>query len=243
MKSIICRSVARRLTVDEVVATICPLRCRALATFPGSAHPMDPFLHSLALDIPAVALSLLFVSALVEYLFPPYPGDTLVLGGFLLAGHGSLSLPWTFAVTILGSIAGAMLAFWIGERFGDGYFLLRKSRRARTRLGRLRIAFDRYGPRLLLINRFLPGLRGLFLYLAGMNRMKRRDVFLYSTMSNFLWIGLIAAVGLRFGTRLEDAIPLLRGYSLVFLAILLLAIFVPLLWRRMGGRRVVSSDP
>lgn len=203
---------------------------------------MDEILHSLALDIPIVALSLIFVSALIEYLFPPYPGDTLVLGGFLLAGHGQLWLPGTAMAAVGGSIAGALLAYWIGSRFGEAYFLIRKSQRARDRVARLRIVFQRYGPRLLMINRFLPGLRGVFLYLAGMNRMGLRPVLIYSTVSNLAWLILIGVIGLRVGKTLEQARALVRVYSWAILGLFITLFVLQAVWRHWIEPRLLDRN-
>lgn len=201
---------------------------------------MDEILHSLALDIPLVALCLIFASAVIEYLFPPYPGDTLVLLGFFLAGNGKLPVSGTVVAAVGGSLVGALLAYAIGRRFGEAYFLIRKSQRARRRVGRLRIIFQRYGPRLLLVNRFLPGLRGVFLYLAGMNRMEVRPVFLYSTVSNLLWLLLIGVVGLWVGRSLEHAKALVRGYSWAILALFVVMFVVQAAWRRWLEPRLLA---
>ena len=202
---------------------------------------MDELLHALALDIPIVALTLIFVSAVVEYLFPPYPGDTLVLFGFLLAGHGTLPLAPTAVVAVAGSILGALLAWYLGVRLGEGYFLLRRSERARRRVDGLRMLFRRHGPRLLLVNRFLPGLRGVFLYLAGMNRIPLRTVLIFSTISNLLWITLIAVVGLRIGRNLEHARGIVRAYSWFILIFLLAVFLLQAVWRRWVEPRLLRK--
>ena len=106
---------------------------------------MDEILATL--EIPAIGLTILFVSAVMEYLFPPYPGDTIMVGGFLLAARGDASLPLTFLVALAGSILGAQLAYGIGVRFGDSYFLLRRSSRAPERFGRQPYSFPRFGAR------------------------------------------------------------------------------------------------
>ena len=196
---------------------------------------MDQILATL--EIPAIGLTILFVSAVMEYLFPPYPGDTIMVGGFLLAARGDASLPLTFLVALAGSILGAQLAYGIGVRFGDSYFLLRRSSRARERIRRLQEVFGKYGPRLLIFNRFLPGLRGVFLYLSGMNGMKIREVFLYSTLGNVLWIALIAYAGLGIGSNLEGSRNLLREVSVWILGAVALSFLLPWVWRK--GKRSV----
>jgi membrane protein DedA with SNARE-associated domain len=108
-------------------------------------------------------------------------------------------------------VAGALTAYGLGGRAGRAYFFLR-SRWARRELERLHTAFARYGPRLLLLNRFLPGIRGLFLFAAGGGRVALRPVLIWSTASNVLWIALIGFVGVRIGSSWEEVRGLFRRY-------------------------------
>jgi membrane protein DedA with SNARE-associated domain len=43
---------------------------------------------------------------------------------------------------------------------------------------------SRYGARILVVNRFLPGIRAFFLFLAGMRRLPLGQSLLYGTLSN-----------------------------------------------------------
>jgi len=120
-----------------------------------------------------LGVGLVLVSGMVEYLFPPYPGDTLMLFGFFLASRGDLPFVLVFGAAMVGSLLGAELAYRLGRKLGRSYFFIRRSHLARRALPALERYFDRFGNRLLLINRFLPVLRGFFLYAAGLGRMPR----------------------------------------------------------------------
>ncbi|PYT13883.1 MAG: hypothetical protein DMF51_09770 [Acidobacteria bacterium] len=111
-------------------------------------------------------LLLVVLLAWLEYVFPPSPGDSTMLFAFFLAGRGTMSLPAVAAAALSGSILGAMTAYAIGARLGRSYFFLR-SAWARAELARIERWYARHGARFLLINRFLPGVRGFFLYAAG----------------------------------------------------------------------------
>jgi membrane protein DedA with SNARE-associated domain len=160
---------------------------------------------------PAAGLLLVVLMAWLEYVVPPVPGDTTILLGFFLAGLELLSLPAVAAASLAGSVAGALTAWWIGRRAGGSYFLLR-SRWARGEMDRLRDAFARHGARLLLLNRFLPGVRGLFLYAAGGGGIPLRPVLIWSTASNLLWIALVGFAGLRLGSSWEEVRQMFRRY-------------------------------
>jgi membrane protein DedA with SNARE-associated domain len=161
---------------------------------------------------PWPGLLLVVVMAVLEYIVPPVPGDSTMLFACFLAGTGALSLPAAIAACVAGSIAGAAAAYAIGSRIGHSYFLLR-SAWAREELARLERGYRRYGPRLLVINRFLPGVRGVFLYGAGIGRLGWRPVMIYSTVSNVLWVALLAWGGARLGGSWDEVSVVFRRYA------------------------------
>ncbi|MEW5807130.1 MAG: DedA family protein [Acidobacteriota bacterium] len=172
-----------------------------------------------------------FASAFLEYIFFPYPGDTVMLLGYFLAGRGNIPLWLCIISSFSGSVAGAFTSYYIGYRMGTSYFFLRYRWVAR-RVERLQKYYERFGGRLLLINRFLPGLRGVFLYAAGMGRLRFFEVALYSTISNILWLILIGFLGLSVGTNWEDVRRVFKAYTGT-LGIIFSAIFIVIIIRRL----------
>src|SRR5512144_53643 len=65
-----------------------------------------------------VAPLVLFVATLVEYVFPPFPGDLLVVLGAWYAVQGSLSWPATFASVTAGALLGAWIDYRVGAALG-----------------------------------------------------------------------------------------------------------------------------
>ena len=172
---------------------------------------MTEAIQNALLAAPWAGLLLVVLLAWLEYVFPPVPGDSTMLFACFLAATGSLPLPAVLAVCLLGSVLGAATAYAVGARLGRAYFFLR-SEWAQAELRRLERAFERYGPRLLAVNRFLPGLRGVFLYGAGIGRLGWRPVMLYSTISNILWVLLIAWAGTSLGESWDDVWRAFRRY-------------------------------
>ena len=160
---------------------------------------------------PWAGLGLVLLLAWLEYVFPPVPGDSTMLFACFLAGTGALPLPAVVSVCLLGSVAGALSAYTFGARLGRSYFFLR-SEWARHELERVEVGFRKYGARLLAINRFLPGVRGLFLYAAGIGRLGWRPVLIYSTLSNLCWVALIAWAGTALGTSWAEVQIHFRRY-------------------------------
>ena len=156
----------------------------------------DPVAAALALPVFALPL-FLFVSAALEYVVPPFMGDTFVLLGFFLSGQGAVAPAVAFGSAFAGSVIGSVLAYQLGQRYGLALIRRLSPQRAeeisRRRVGDL---FRRFGHRLLLVNRFLPVIRGFLLYGAGATKLPFRPVILYSSVSNLLFLGLLMGLGL-----------------------------------------------
>jgi membrane protein DedA with SNARE-associated domain len=189
---------------------------------------------------PWLGLLLVAAAATGEYLFPPLPGDTVMLFGFFLAGHGDLPFAWVLASALGGSMLGAEVAYSLGDRLGHSYFFIRRSRLAAAALPTLERYFQRFGVGMVLVNRFLPVLRGFFLFAAGMGKMPRGATFICATLSNVAWILLIAWVGHRFGTSWDRLQGIFRTYVSI-LGVLFLAYTTWTLIRYRMRRRPHSS--
>ena len=184
---------------------------------------------------PAAPL-LLFFAAFVEYLFPPFPGDALVVLGAWYATHGQLSWPVTFASVTLGAVAGAAadwrLGRWLGGRVD--------ARAARGRLDRARVerfeaAYRRWGPILLVANRFLPGVRGFFFLSAGAARIPLWEVLVFGGLSAAAWNGLLLFAGASVARNLEELVRIAERYTVAAGAAVAVATAVALAawaWRR-----------
>ena len=172
---------------------------------------MTEAIHQTLLQHPWAGLALVALLAWLEYVFPPVPGDSVMLLACFLAGTGVLPRGATLATCFAGSVLGALTAYALGVKLGRSYFFLR-SAWARHELDRLERGLRRFGARLLLVNRFLPGIRGVFLYGAGIGRVPLREVVVYSTISNLLWVLLVAWAGTSLGSSWEDVQVVFRRY-------------------------------
>ncbi|WP_428266328.1 DedA family protein [Haliangium sp.] len=156
-------------------------------------------------------LLVIAAAALIEYILPPFPGDTVTLFGSVLITAYDWSFWGVFGAVMVGSVAGSMAAFYAGRRW--------RARRARSSrrhpsLDRLVAKFHRHGAAYLIINRFLPGIRSLFFVAAGLAEMKPRAVVAYSALSAALWnLGLIA-IGSALGANFDTLLAWVRKYTL-----------------------------
>jgi membrane protein DedA with SNARE-associated domain len=170
----------------------------------------------------------LFGAALVEYVVPPFPGDTVVLLGGVYAVRGNKPWALVFAVVTLGSIAGSAINYFVGRRMARRF----------PQLLQLQDRMRRGGIPLIAFNRFLPGIRGLLFAAAGAAEMSFPHVMFWGGVSSVLWNALIMGVGIAVGGNAERLGALLRQYNAVAwgllgtAAIMFSARYVWRLWRR-----------
>jgi len=160
------------------------------------------------------ALGVLAGSSVLEYVFPPFPGDTVTLAGGVLARAGGWSFGLVFLVLTAGSMAGASLDYWFGAKAlaREKVVGRAKTERSKGAVNRVLDGYKRFGPAFLVLNRFMPGIRGLFFVAAGMAGIPFRKVVFYSTVSAAAWNGLILFAGYAVGDNLALLESLFKTY-------------------------------
>lgn len=146
---------------------------------------------------PAMLTLIVFVSAWLEFVFPPYFGDSVMLLGFFLAGQGVATPAEVFIAAVAGSLLGSVVAFLLGERYGPSILgklsWKKKKLQASARLRRL---FERYGEAALVVNRFIPFFRNFMIYGAGAFRLRLLPSMVANALSVVAFVGMLMAVGL-----------------------------------------------
>jgi membrane-associated protein len=165
----------------------------------------------------AAGLGTLFLSAMIEYVLPPFPGDTVTLFGAFLAAVEGWSVPLVFVAVTAGSVAGAALDYALGRRLGRAPVetLTGRKRRLRELAAPLIARFERRGAAYLALNRFLPGIRALLFVAAGMARLPAWKVLAWGAASAALWNALIIAAGFAVGANWPRLLEWLRTYTAI----------------------------
>lgn len=181
----------------------------------------------------------LALSAFVENIFPPIPGDTIMAFGAFMVGVGRLEFHWVYISTTIGSLTGFMSLFELSRYFGKA--LLQREHIffiKREHILNAEHWFHRYGYMVVLINRFLPGLRSAVSIAGGIFKLNRIYVLLFALIScaiwNIIWITLGYMLGNNWNMVKEGISSILERYNLavtIFLLILVLYFFIKWLIR------------
>jgi membrane protein DedA with SNARE-associated domain len=197
-------------------------------------HLGEQLIDLVARNHNTLGLGLLLLSACIEYLFPPFPGDMIVIFGAFLVARRGWSGPSVFAAVLAGSVVGFMLDYAVGRWLGrtEERWTRGRLRRFRPQIDRLVERFARHGALYLAINRFIPSLRGLFFVAAGMARLAWWKVLAFGTLSALLWNALLLAVGLTVGNSWDRLVTVFQAYGIVFWTVAALALLAFVLYRR-----------
>ncbi len=173
----------------------------------------------------AIVYFLLFVSAIIENLFPPIPGDTITALGAFMVGTGRLNYVYVYLATTFGSVIGFVLLFLLGKLLGREFFIKGNYRLFSSRkIVAAESWFRKYGYFIILANRFLPGIRSAISIFAGISMLSTLKVILYSLLSSSLWNLIWIHLGYTLGnnwTTVESKMRILaRNYNMA------IAIFV-----------------
>jgi membrane protein DedA with SNARE-associated domain len=172
----------------------------------------------------------LFFNSLFESVFPPYPSDAFVLVFAFLAGQGHYDPYILYGLTTAGSISGIMIIYYVGRAYGDAVLEFF----SRSFLGRLfpvrmieksKKKFNQRGDLIVLLNRFLPGMRAPICFAAGIVGIKVPKVFLYSLISVLIWNAFLVTVGFYVGATWDEASRFLRNYTIIA-GLILIAILI-----------------
>ena len=184
---------------------------------------------------------MLGLSAFVENVFPPIPGDTITAFGAFLVGIGRLRFLGVFLSTTLGSLAGFLCLFWIGGYLGRKFFIERDFRFLKAKdIIRAEGWFSRYGYFLIAFNRFIPGIRSAISLAAGITGLKPVRVTLLALVScgvwNLGWILMGYIVGTNWELARTTFTTLMFKYNVSFFALLALVIILFII-RKWSARR------
>jgi membrane-associated protein len=187
----------------------------------------------------------LFGASFLEYVFPPFPGDALVLLGAWYAVHGDISWPLAFAAVTAGALIGAVVDWRVGRALGT-HLGERFAARAHLaeKLARFQASYRRWGPWLLVANRFMPGVRALFFVVAGASGVPLSRVLVFGGISAAAWNALLLLAGAFVARNVDELSGLMSRYTSiawVIVAAVLAAIAGRFVWKRRRARAAPTS--
>lgn len=175
----------------------------------------DILLYMSNLD-PILIYVVLFLFAFIENIFPPSPSDVIIVIGASLIATTTMGYAPVLFITSFGSSIGFMLMYLAGKFFGEKIIRTGKiSFITDESLSKTDIWFNKWGYKLILANRFLPGTRSVISFFTGVYELEILKTFIFACISAFAWNAIIIYLGMLVGNNVELIDYYLSTYSLL----------------------------
>ncbi len=181
--------------------------------------------------------------AFLENLIPPLPSDLLVLFLGSMVGVGTIDFSVALIATTIGSTAGFVVMYKVGDWFGLKILEAGKIPFIPVdKVHRVEGWFRRYGYALIVVNRFLTGTRAVVSFFAGMSELPLTPTTILSFVSALVWNFFLLLAGKGLGENWQAIRSYLATYSkaatLILILIVLLMILIYTYKRSRPGNRV-----
>jgi membrane-associated protein len=156
------------------------------------------------------------------------PGDSLLFatGALTASMSGVLNIHLLFILLVIASVSGNGLNYFIGKWIGPKVFCSGNSWIFNKKhITNAHHFYERYGGKAIIIARFIPIIRTVVPFIAGVGYMTYRYFFIFNLTGALLWIGILV-----YGSYLFGNIPFVKQhFSLVILAIIVLSLMPPVI--------------
>lgn len=214
-----------------------------LAQFIDLFLHLDRHLGELAISYGPWLYAILFAIIFCEtglVVTPFLPGDSLLFAVGALAANGALEIHRTVLLLIVAAILGDGVNYAIGNRAGSWLINLWGGRLVKkSHLEKTQSFFDKYGGKTIIFARFVPIVRTLAPFMAGIGTMQYSRFLLFNVIGGVAWVTLFAYGGYIFG-GLEFV---KKNFTLVILAIIVLSTLPPLIEAVRERKRLMAAGP
>lgn len=185
---------------------------------------VDKELLRLSAEYGSWLYAILFLIVFVEtglIVMPFLPGDSLLFAAGAIAAQGHINVYLLGVLLIIAAVVGDTVNYSVGRYFKD--FLARggKLRFVKQKhLDRTHAFFEKYGGKAIILARFVPIVRTMAPFCAGVGDMNYKKFFSYNVIGGIVWVVLGLAAGYIFGTR--EFVQ--KNFSIIILAIVIVSV-------------------
>jgi membrane protein DedA with SNARE-associated domain len=211
-----------------------------------SASPLPGFLADLAPILDHYGYWAIAALLLLENIgVPVVPGEFSLIAGAIYAGTGRLNVAVVGIIAVTASFVGAGIGYLIG-RFGGRALVLRYGRYVFLKhhhVDRAEGVVSRFGGLVVVIARFIVGLRELNGIVAGITGMRWARFLTYNAIGAVVWVAVWDSAGYLAGDHIAAIYADVRRYSLVALAALVLVAAVVITRRVIRRKKRPAASP
>lgn len=173
-----------------------------------------------------------------------FPGDSLLFVAGVLAAQGFFSLPILLVGLFVSAFAGNLFGYWFGGYVGPRLFAKEDSLLfKKSHLQKAQKFYEKYGPKMIVLARFVPIVRTFAPIVAGVAKMHYGTFVVYNFIGALIWSVGLTTLAYYLGGLVENI-------DRYLLPIVLLIIFLSILpgiveyWRdRQEAKKESQGQP
>jgi membrane protein DedA with SNARE-associated domain len=214
----------------------------------AGAQPLPGFLNSLAGPLDHYGYWAIALLLLLENIgIPVVPGEFSLIAGAIFAGtgRGGLNIVVVAIVAAIAAFAGSEIGYLIG-RFAGREIVLRWGKYVLIKphhLDRAEGVVSRYGGIVVIIARYIVGLREANGIIAGTTRMRWTTFTIYNAVGACLWVATWVTIGGLAGDHIDAIYTDVNHYSLYVLAGLAVLVIGYVGYRLLRKRKQAPAEP
>jgi membrane protein DedA with SNARE-associated domain len=160
---------------------------------------------------------------LIESIGIPLPGETTLVAAAVFAGIGQLNIFVVILIGITAAVLGDNIAFAVGnyggrkliDKYGKYIFL------PTDRYQKFEDFFNRNGGKVVVVARFIDGLRQLNGIIAGTSNMKWPKFIIYNFIGATIWVLTWTMIGYYGGNHIQTVLKYQTYATIAFVVLLI----------------------
>ncbi len=164
---------------------------------------------------------ILFLIVFIEtglVVMPFLPGDSMLFIAGTFAAAGLLDIRLLIAILFIAAVVGDASNYWIGKFFGEKVFM--KFIKP-AHIDKTKVFYEKHGKKTIVIARFVPIVRTIAPFVAGVGKMEYSTFLAYNLVGGFLWVLAFTLGGFLFGNIpfVKDNLTLIT-FGIIFVSII-----------------------
>jgi len=169
---------------------------------------------------------------------PFLPGDSLLFAAGALSADAAtgLNVFWLMIICFIAAFIGNMVNYQAGRMLGLSVFEKKIPFLKKEQLERTHAFFEKYGGRTILYSRFMPVIRTIAPFVAGVGRMGYGEFILYNALGGALWVAICVGAGFKLGT-----LPFVQKHFEAIVVAIICVSIVPMIVAALTSKKKQST--
>ncbi|MBB5325300.1 membrane protein DedA with SNARE-associated domain [Anoxybacillus tepidamans] len=182
---------------------------------------MEQYLHHFIEQFGYIGIMIALMGGIVGL---PIPDEVLLTYVGYNTSTGIMSYPLALGCSLIGALFGISISYYLGIRLGLPFLhkFGPKVHITEKRIEQTKTLFTKMGPFVLFIGYFIPGIRHVSAFLAGINEYRFKKFAIYAYSGAFFWVFTFITLGRTLGKDWKIVKKYVEHYSTYLIPLLII---------------------